>query len=208
MGERGAAEGEALLERAGGKMDAAQQLARLEHVRVVAGDEIERGQPCAASRPEATAYSCLPAPPSARSSAPAGNDMQILPPTVAAFQILNESAARGSTASTAAPRSTRPAPGIARARRSCRSRQSPAVGRELERRPAQRLKIDQRVGGDLRRREQPSPAGQPSVALAPLGNLVGRGGALDLGNGVQIHGRRLVTLWLTARQCHDSRGNG
>ena len=43
MGERVAAEGEALLERARGEMDAAQQLARPEHIHMIAGDEIERG---------------------------------------------------------------------------------------------------------------------------------------------------------------------
>ncbi len=43
MGQRIAAEGETLLERAGGQMDAAQQFARLENILVVAGHEIERG---------------------------------------------------------------------------------------------------------------------------------------------------------------------
>ena len=42
MGERVAAKGKALLECAGGKMNAAQQLARFEHVHMVAGDEVER----------------------------------------------------------------------------------------------------------------------------------------------------------------------
>ena len=42
MGQRGAVRGEALAERAGGEMDVAQQLARLKHIGVVAGDEVDR----------------------------------------------------------------------------------------------------------------------------------------------------------------------
>ena len=42
MGQRGAMRGEALMERAGGDMDVAQELARLQHVGVVAGDEVDR----------------------------------------------------------------------------------------------------------------------------------------------------------------------
>ncbi len=78
-----------------------------------------------------------------------------------------------------------------------------AAFRGLERRPAQRLKVDQCVGGDLRRREQPGAAGKPCVALAPPGNVLGRSGPLDLGNGVQIHDRRLMaqTAGSTTRQC-------
>ena len=42
MGQRGAVRGEAFAERAGGEMDVAQQLARLKHIGVVAGDEVDR----------------------------------------------------------------------------------------------------------------------------------------------------------------------
>jgi len=42
MGQRGAVRGEALAERAGGEMDVARQLARLKHIGVVAGDEVDR----------------------------------------------------------------------------------------------------------------------------------------------------------------------
>ena len=41
MGERGAMRGEALVQRARGDMDVAQELARLQHVGVVAGDEVD-----------------------------------------------------------------------------------------------------------------------------------------------------------------------
>ena len=82
--------GEALAERACGEMDVAQEFARLQHIGVVAGDEIDRRDlaraaiagPAACSGPRARSSSVI--------IGPAGSDMQILPPTVAAFQILNE----------------------------------------------------------------------------------------------------------------------
>ena len=55
MGERGAAQREALAQRSGRQMDAAQQFAGLQDVAMVAGDEIDRRQRCAARRRAATA---------------------------------------------------------------------------------------------------------------------------------------------------------
>ena len=77
-----------------------------------------------------------------------------------------------------------------------------SVGGQLERRPAQRLEIDQRVGGDLRRREQPGAAGKIGITRLPPGNFVGGGRALDLGNGVQIHDRRPMRRCATMPLIH------
>ena len=41
MGQRGAVRGEALVQRAGGDVDVAQELARLQHVGVIAGNEVD-----------------------------------------------------------------------------------------------------------------------------------------------------------------------
>ena len=69
---------------------------------------------------------------------------------------------------------------------------SKPVSAGLERRPAERLEIDQGVGGDLRCRVQPGSAGKPRIAIVPLGNFVEGFRPLDFGNGVQIHGLSLM----------------
>jgi len=51
--------------------------------------------------------------------------------------------------------------------------------------------VDQRLDRRLRLREQPGAAGQPGIAVAPQRDLVGHGGALDLGNGAEVHEGRL-----------------
>ena len=65
------------------------KLARLQHVGVVAGDEIDGRHftlgPVAWQEREAASRAFASV-----TIGPAGSDMQILPPTVAAFQILNE----------------------------------------------------------------------------------------------------------------------
>ena len=91
MGQRHLAHGaNASLSADAGRRIDAQQLARLQHVGVVAGDEVDDRHLRAARRRAATACRRPRARRSARSSAPAGSDMQMLPPTVAAFQILND----------------------------------------------------------------------------------------------------------------------
>ena len=71
-------------------MDAAQQFSGLQNVHVVAGDEVHRPAPGAAGHHAARACTRLAAPAVSEIIGPAGSDMQMLPPTVAAFQILND----------------------------------------------------------------------------------------------------------------------
>ncbi len=71
-------------------MDGAQQLARLQHVGVVAGDEVDGRNLPRLARREATSVQRPSRAAVSDTMAPAGSDMQMLPPTVAAFQILNE----------------------------------------------------------------------------------------------------------------------
>ena len=89
MGQRGAMRGEALMQCAGGDVDVAQELARLQHVGVVAGDEVDCRHlalaPIARQKVQRASSAVASV-----TIGPAGRDMQILPPTVAAFQILNE----------------------------------------------------------------------------------------------------------------------
>jgi hypothetical protein len=70
-------------------VDLPQQIARREHVALVAGDEVGDATLC--SLP--SAFQIVQTPSSAAVSeiiGPAGSDMQRLPPTVAVFQILKE----------------------------------------------------------------------------------------------------------------------
>src|SRR2546423_1160280 len=52
----------------------------------------------------------------------------------------------------------------------------------------QLIKVDERVGRELRFREQPRTACKPGISVAPLSDLVRRGGPLDLGDRIQVHG--------------------
>ena len=76
-------------QRPAGMVDCAQQLARLQNVLMVAGDEVHRRH----SRSPPSLARKVQTPSSDEASeiiGPAGSDMQTLPPTVAVFQILNE----------------------------------------------------------------------------------------------------------------------
>ena len=88
-GQRSATHCVTLCERGRRQMDAAQQLARPQHICMVAGYKIDGGNRPRRSAPRPRESSYFSATVSAI-IAPAGNDMQIFPPTVAAFQILNE----------------------------------------------------------------------------------------------------------------------
>ena len=46
-----------------------------------------------------------------------------------------------------------------------------SVRRLLQRRPAEMLKIDQRVGRELRLGKQPRSAGEPGIAVSPMVEL-------------------------------------
>ncbi len=177
MGERSAAEGEALGERRGRQVDGAQQLARPQDVRVVAGDEIDAGtlRGAAVARPERADRPRAPT--ASEIMAPAGSDMQMLPPTVAAFQILNEASRDvAAFAAAAAPRvhSAGAREAIELGDAAGGGDVEPGRGR-LQRRPAEAFEIDQRVGAELRLGEQPGAAGEPGIAVAPWPDLVRRG---------------------------------
>ncbi len=60
--------------------------------------------------------------------------------------------------------------------------------RDGERRPFQVSEIDQPAEMDLRFREQPGPAREPSIACRPNGQLVPRRRMRNRANGVQVHG--------------------
>ena len=160
-------------QRRGRQMNAAQQFARAQHVGVVAGDEIDRRHLRAARRRAARACRRPPAPRSARSSRPAGSDMQMLPPTVAAFQILND--ARSALQHCADQRRGGPfrrRRRSDRARRCGRSRRCRARRREASSAGQPRLSRSISVSmRGLRLGEQPGAAGQPGIAVAPLRDL-------------------------------------
>ena len=187
MRQGGPAERERLAQGLGRQMDAPQQLAGTEHVSMVAGDEVGGGHLTRAPPRGHSVY----VPSRATVSeimGPAGNDMQMLPPTVAAFQILKEArnARQHSRSSGAA---FQPAGALNRSSSAIvqvAAISSPVVGR-LQGRPVQRAKIDEGIGLHLRLGEQPGAAGQPGIALVPPVDLVRRRGALDIGDRVQVH---------------------
>jgi hypothetical protein len=80
---------ERLAERRGRQTDAADELSRLQDIGMISGDEIGhrhlRGSPLRGQR-----VSCPSNPAVREIMGPAGKDMQMLPPMVAAFQILKE----------------------------------------------------------------------------------------------------------------------
>ena len=120
---------------------------------------------------------------------PAGNDMQRLPPTVAVFQILNE--ARNARQHWLIRGAASHSGGQARAS-SCATVQVAAIVSPVS--PIVSAghfkigKIDQPRQMDLRFREQPGPAREPSIACRPNGQLLPRLRAGNLFDGVQIHG--------------------
>ena len=120
---------------------------------------------------------------------PAGSDMQILPPTVAVFQILKE--ARNARQHWLISGEAIHSGGQASAS-SCATVQVADIDkfglRDGQRRPFQVGEIDQPGQMGLRFREQPGPAREPSIACRPNGQLVPRRRMRNRGNGVQVHG--------------------
>ena len=57
-----------------------------------------------------------------------------------------------------------------------------------QRGPVERLQVDERVHVDLGLREQPGPAGQPGKSGFPGGDLLRAGGSTNAIDGVQVHG--------------------
>jgi hypothetical protein len=115
--------------------------------------------------------------------------MQMLPPTVAAFQILND--ARKCVAALTQERRSAPLGCCGgKPEQLC----DPARRRDLDPslgylpcRPIQLIEIDQGVSGDLRLRKQPSSSSQPGVTIAPLGDFIRRGRSLYLRNRIKVH---------------------
>src|SRR5262249_32156089 len=69
----------------------------------------------------------------------------------------------------------------------------------FQRRPLELIEIDERVGRDLRFREQPGTAGEPGVPVTPLRDLIRRRRAFHLGDGIEVHAELLPEPVL--RQC-------
>ena len=187
MGERVAAKSKALLECAGGKMNAAQQIARLEHVDVVAGDEVERGDLARLARLRPQRADALERS-SERDHGASRQRHADIPADGRRVVDLERHQQRVGTQF----QQRRRAPVGGRLEllelgdRAGRG-DFKSVRGQLERRPAQRLKIDQSMRGDLWRREQPSAAGEIGITGLPPRNFVGGGRALNRGNGVQIY---------------------
>ena len=101
--------------------------------------------------------------------APAGSDMQTLPPTVAAFQILNDirNAVDAFVEQRHGAPSRRPLEVVQLDDPAGRGDLQPGL-RHRQRRPAELLEIDQRVGRDLWLGEQPGAASQKRMAIAPF----------------------------------------
>ena len=170
-------------------MDLAQQLALLQHVLVVAGTKsttvTSRGSPLrghSVQTPSSAAVSEI--------IAPAGSDMQTLPPMVAAFQILNDirnefmhfrnsgTARHPGGPSKSCSSTTRQ---VAAMSRPASVAVSGAQPRSVE--------IDQRVDGHLWLGEQPGTPGQPRIAFTPAIDVVNGCRALDFSYRGQIHDR-------------------
>ena len=192
MSKRGAAEGVAFGESRGGEVDAPEQLARLKHVLVVAGDEIER-------RDFALAFAAWPKRVGAlkrrgeRDHGACGQRHADV--SADGRRVIDLERHEKRVAAQLEKRRSGPCGGSREALElgdgaGRRDFQSVSVG--LERGPAERLEVDQGVGFDLRRRVEPRSAGKPGIAVVPLGNLVEGFRPLDLGNGVQIHGLSLM----------------
>ena len=113
--------------------------------------------------------------------APAGSDMQTLPPTVAAFQILNDirNASMHCRNSGTARHPSGPSKSCSSTIRQVAAMSRPGF-RHRQRRPAEAVEIDQRVDGHLRLGEQPGSTRQPRIAIAPAVDVVDGCRALDL----------------------------
>jgi hypothetical protein len=118
--------------------------------------------------------------------APAGSDMQMLPPTVAAFQILNDIRKQSMHLSNSGWRAIPAALEVVQFDDLAGRRDLQPCRRRRQCRPAELLEIDQRVGRDLRFGEQPGAAAQEGMAVAPF-EVVERLGPLDLDNRIEIH---------------------
>ena len=120
---------------------------------------------------------------------PAGNDMQRLPPTVAVFQILKE--ARNARQHWLIRGAASHSGGQASAS-SCATVQVAAIVSSVS--PIvsaghlRSVRSISRRQMDLRFREQPGPAREPSIACRPNGQLRPRLRVSNFGDGVQIHG--------------------
>jgi hypothetical protein len=172
MGERCMAEREPLRQRRCRHVTAAEQFSSLENVGVVAGHEIDRGDlACGCdARPQgvgglerdgqrdhrprrqrhadiAADGGCVP-------------DLERREERVAAFPHDRQCLPFGGASEPVELRNG-----------AC-GRDVEAGGRRLQRRPVQLVQVDQRVGGNLRLREQPGAAGKPCVSVAPLRDLI------------------------------------
>ena len=94
--------------------------------------------------------------------------MQMLPPTVAAFQILNE-ARKELQQSCTSGRAVHSRGGgeVIQLGDLAGRGDFETVGGHAQRRPVQRIEIDQGVGRELRLGKQPGAAGEPGIAVAP-----------------------------------------
>ena len=122
---------------------------------------------------------------------PAGSDMQMFPPTVASFQILNEAEKRPATL--AEQRRRRPVgrrlvDELIEFHHPAGGGDLQAVLRRSERGPIERLEIDERVDVDLGFRKQPGTSGKPGESGFPGGDLLRAGGSANSIYCVQVHG--------------------
>ena len=122
---------------------------------------------------------------------PAGSDMQMFPPTVASFQILNEERNdrqhwRNSGAAVQSGGAS--VDELIELHHLARGGDLQAVLRSVERGPVERLEIDERVDVDLGFRKQPGTSGKPGKSGFPGGDLLRAGGATNSIDGVQVHG--------------------
>ena len=121
---------------------------------------------------------------------PAGSDMQMLPPTVAVFQILKE--ARNARQHWLISGEAIHSGGQASAS-SCATVQVAAISKvrsplTVSAGHFRSVRSISRRQMGLRFREQPGPAREPSIACRPNGQLVPRRRMRNRGNGVQVHG--------------------
>ena len=180
-------------------IDLPQQIARREYVALVADDEIgDRNFPLAAA-----ACQIVQTPSSAEVReiiGPAGSDMQILPPTVAVFHILKE--ARNARQHWLISGEATHSGGQASAS-SCATVQVADIDkfglRDGQRRPFQGGEINQPAEMDLRFREQPGPAREPSIACRPNGQLVPRRRMRNRRNGVRSMDRLTLSSQMHVR---------
>ena len=199
LGEREMAECGPLPQRGSGQADAAQQLARPQHVQVVADDEVlnsnlARGTAAWPQRADAFQRG--------RQRDHRAGRQRHADVAPDGCRVPDFERGKEGIAALAQQRQCRPFRGAletVQLRNPTGRADDKAVGPRLQRAPAQLLDVDQCIGSGLRLGEQPSAATEPGVTGAPVGYLVCGARAPQRGDRVQVHDTALTADQPTSR---------